>query len=156
MAAGTNGQEWLLIIYSWIFNHPINLNCDKGFLDRLGKNVTARNLHHHFAVTRMGVYVERCREGIWGWVEMKCLIYWCLFLLMHVTLLCKGGYAGWHIQSKSHFLSTFSMSLLHVYLLLCLLVPLSFLPLSCMCIIFLPTAHTVISFYPPCKHENLS
>lgn len=51
---GTNGQEWLLILYCWIFNHPINLSCDKASLATLGKNISACNLHHISLVNGSG------------------------------------------------------------------------------------------------------
>lgn len=66
---GTNDQERLLIHYCWIFNHPINLTCDKGSLAALGKNITACNLHHISFINGMREYVERRRGGEMGGEE---------------------------------------------------------------------------------------
>lgn len=45
-AAATNGQVWPLILHCGLFNHPINLTCDKGSLAALSKNIFASNLRH--------------------------------------------------------------------------------------------------------------
>lgn len=70
VAAGANGQEWLLILYCWICNHPINLTCDKGSLDALGKNITACNCHHHCCHWNgriCGEVAGRGNEEEWRW-----------------------------------------------------------------------------------------
>ena len=132
---GTNGQEWLLILYCWIFNHPINLTCDKGSLATLGKNISACNLHH---ISPPSMEQENRRRGEKRGGERErgdgkreeeeegeegvfnLLIQ---FLPMPVTLpLCQGGqmeHAAQNTQTKSHFLLTsqslsrISMSISH-------------------------------------------
>lgn len=57
---GTNGQEWLLIIYCWMFNHPINLTCDTGppQLHLARASLPAISDHISPAVDGTGEYVE--------------------------------------------------------------------------------------------------
>lgn len=119
-AAGTNDQERLLILYCWIFNHPIDLTCDKGSLDALCENISACNPQHRSAVTGMGVYMGRWHKGDMrrsgdGREEGMFNVLIPLQPTLVTLALCKGGQmerARWEKNTQKTLPITFSLNFL--------------------------------------------